>query len=98
MIQKNIVNVCEKETLKVIIEDLNGDYFEMLLDDSKDISHKEQMALVLRYVDKNGKVVERFIDLVHVSNTSACSLKKEIYSLLSDHSISPSKIRGKGYD
>ncbi|XP_016561742.2 uncharacterized protein LOC107860780 [Capsicum annuum] len=56
------------------------------------------MALVLRYVDKNGEVVERFIGLVHVSDTSACSLKKEIYSLLSDHSLSPSKIRGQGYD
>ncbi|KAM3344704.1 hypothetical protein P3S68_024413 [Capsicum galapagoense] len=97
MIQKDIVNACAKETLKVIIEDLNGDYFGILVDESKDISHKEQMALVLRYVDKNGEVVERFIGLVHVSDTSACSLKKEIYSLLFDHSLSPSKIRGQGY-
>ncbi|XP_047264657.1 uncharacterized protein LOC107864941 [Capsicum annuum] len=56
------------------------------------------MALVLRYVDKNGEVVERFIGLVHVSDTSACSLKKEIYSLLFDHSLSPFKIHGQGYD
>ncbi|KAM3398682.1 hypothetical protein P3S68_002198 [Capsicum galapagoense] len=94
MIQKDIVNACAKETLKVIIADLNGDYFGILVDESKDISHKEQMALVLRYVDKKGEVVERFIGLVHVSDTSACSLKKEIYSLLSDHSLSPSKICG----
>ncbi|XP_047264180.1 zinc finger MYM-type protein 1-like [Capsicum annuum] len=98
MIQKDIVNACAKEILKVIIEDLNGDYFGILVDESKDISHKEQMALVLRYVDKNGEVIERFIGLVHVSDTSACSLKKEIYSLLSDHSRSSSKIRGQGYD
>ncbi|KAF3634304.1 hypothetical protein FXO38_25189 [Capsicum annuum] len=65
MIQKNIVNACAKETLKVTIEDLNGDYFGILVDESKDISHKEQMALVLSYVDKNGEVVERFIDFVH---------------------------------
>ncbi|XP_047252330.1 uncharacterized protein LOC107841185 [Capsicum annuum] len=58
----------------------------------------KNMALVLRYVDKNGEVVERFIGLVHVSDTSACSLKKEIYSLLSDHSLSLSKIRGQGYN
>ncbi|XP_047259695.1 zinc finger MYM-type protein 1-like [Capsicum annuum] len=98
MIQKDIVNACMKETLKVIIEDLNGDYFGILVDESKDISHKEKMTLVLRYADKNGEVVERFICLVHVSDTSACSLKKEIYSLLSDHSLSPSKIRGQSYD
>ncbi|XP_049366158.1 uncharacterized protein LOC125831009 [Solanum verrucosum] len=56
------------------------------------------MALVLRFVNKNGEVVEQFIGLVHVSDTSACSLKKVIYSLLSVHSLSPSKIRGQGYD
>ncbi|XP_047251345.1 uncharacterized protein LOC124886568 [Capsicum annuum] len=54
------------------------------------------MALILRYVDRNGEVVERFIGLIHVSDTSACSLKKEIYSLLFDHSLSPFKIRGQG--
>ncbi|KAM3303301.1 hypothetical protein P3S67_014331 [Capsicum chacoense] len=98
MIQKDIINAYAKETLKVIIADLNGDYFDILVDESKDISHKEQMTLVLRYVDKKGEVVERFIGLVHVSDTSACSLKKEIYSLLSDYSLSPSKICGQDYD
>nr|XP_009777610.1 PREDICTED: zinc finger MYM-type protein 1-like [Nicotiana sylvestris] len=98
IIQKDIINACAKETLKAIIGDLNGDYFGILVDESKDISHKEQMALVLHYIDKNGEVVERFVGLVHVSDTSACSLKEAIYSLLSDHSLSPSQIRGQGYD
>ncbi|XP_015159760.1 zinc finger MYM-type protein 1-like [Solanum tuberosum] len=98
MIQKDIDNACAKETLKAIIEDLNGDYFGILVDESKYISHKEQMALVLRSVNKNGEVVERFIYLVHVSDTSSCSLKKAIYSLLSVHSLSPSKIHGQDQD
>ncbi|XP_075084988.1 uncharacterized protein LOC107762707 [Nicotiana tabacum] len=56
------------------------------------------MALVLRYVDKNSEVAERFVGLVHVSDTLACSLKEAIYSLLSEHSLSPSQICGQGYD
>ncbi|XP_019259567.1 PREDICTED: zinc finger MYM-type protein 1-like [Nicotiana attenuata] len=88
----------QKKTIKAIIGDLNGDYLGILVDEPKDISHKEHMALVLRYVDKNGEVVEPFVGLVHVSDTSACSLKEEIYSLLSEHSLSPSQIRGQGYD
>ncbi|KAG5586379.1 hypothetical protein H5410_046813 [Solanum commersonii] len=98
MIQKDIANACAKETLKAIIGDLNGDYFGILVDESKDISHKEQMTLVLRFVNKNGEVVERFIGLVHVSDTSTCSLKISIYSLFSIHSLSPSTICGQGYD
>ncbi|XP_059277929.1 uncharacterized protein LOC132032174 [Lycium ferocissimum] len=97
-IQKDIVDSCAKETIKAIIEDLDGDYFGILVDESKDISHKEQMAIVLRYVNKEGEVVERFVGIIHVSDTSTRSLKEAIHSFLSDHLLSPSQIRGQGYD
>ncbi|KAM3343687.1 hypothetical protein P3S68_025777 [Capsicum galapagoense] len=56
------------------------------------------MAFVLRYVNKEGKLIERFLDLVHVKDTSAKSLKEAIYSLLLNHSLSRSQIWGQGYD
>jgi len=64
----------------------------------KNISYHEQMSLALRYVDKKGQVNEPFIGLVRVGDTSAKSLKEAILSLLMKHSLSPSKIRGQGYD
>ncbi|KAH0683830.1 hypothetical protein KY289_021582 [Solanum tuberosum] len=70
-IQKDIVEACAKETTKAIIEDLDGDYFGILVDESKDVSHKEQMALILRYVNKSGMVIERFLGIVHVNDTSS---------------------------
>ncbi|XP_019240820.1 PREDICTED: zinc finger MYM-type protein 1-like [Nicotiana attenuata] len=97
-IQKEIVEACAKETTKAIIEDLDGDYFAILVDESKDVSHKERMALILRYVNKNGMVIEQFLGIVHVSDTSSSSLQKAIYSLLLDHFLSKSKIHGQGYD
>nr|XP_016471946.1 PREDICTED: uncharacterized protein LOC107794011 [Nicotiana tabacum] len=56
------------------------------------------MALALRYVYKKGQVNEPFIGLVRVHDTSAKLLKEAILSLLMKHSLSPSKIRGQGYD
>nr|XP_016445487.1 PREDICTED: uncharacterized protein LOC107770668 [Nicotiana tabacum] len=56
------------------------------------------MTLVLRYVDKKGQVNKPFIGLVRISDTSAKSLKEAVLSLLMKHSLSPSKIRGQGYD
>ncbi|XP_016565836.2 zinc finger MYM-type protein 1 isoform X2 [Capsicum annuum] len=97
-VQKDIVNCCAKETLKAVVEDLNGDYFGILVDESKDVFHKEQMILVLRYVNKEGRLIERFLSVVHVKDTSARSLKDAICSLLLEHNLSSSHIRGQGYD
>nr|XP_009780052.1 PREDICTED: uncharacterized protein LOC104229163 [Nicotiana sylvestris] len=97
-IQKAIVSACAQETVKAIINDLDRDYFGILVDESKDISHHEQISFVLRYVEKKGQVNESFIGLVRVGDTSAKLLKEAIISLLMKHSLSPSKIRGQGYD
>ncbi|XP_047264672.1 uncharacterized protein LOC124896861 [Capsicum annuum] len=94
-IYKDIISACAKETVKEIIEDLNGDYFGILVDESKDVSHKEQMTLVLRYVNKDGKLIERYLDLVYVKDTSAKSLKEAIYSLLLDHSLRRFQMQGQ---
>ena len=52
-IQKDIVNAIAHEISKTIIKDLNNGFFSILVDESRDISVKEQMALVLRYVNKD---------------------------------------------
>ncbi|XP_059315652.1 uncharacterized protein LOC132066343 [Lycium ferocissimum] len=98
MIQKDIVTACKIETIKAIIEELNGGYFALLVDESFDMSHKEQMAVVLRYVDRKGFVMERLIDIVHVQDNSALSLKSTIVNLLSQHSLSLSYMRGQCYN
>nr|XP_016495167.1 PREDICTED: uncharacterized protein LOC107814300 [Nicotiana tabacum] len=56
------------------------------------------MALVLCYVNKEGELIERFLSLVHVKGTTAHALQKEIYSLLLQHSLSSSLIRGQEYN
>ena len=57
-IQKDIVNAIARETSKAIIKDLHNGFFSILVDESLDISVKEQMALVLHYVNKNGIIIE----------------------------------------
>ncbi|XP_016434994.1 uncharacterized protein LOC107761289 [Nicotiana tabacum] len=56
MIQKDIVTACKIETTKAIIEELNSDYFALLVDESFDTSCKEQMAIVLQ--DETAKAME----------------------------------------
>ena len=47
-IQKDIMNVVAHETSKAIIKDLDNGFFSILVDESHDISVKQQMAFVLR--------------------------------------------------
>jgi Domain of unknown function (DUF4371) len=49
--------------------------FGILVDESCDVSDKEKMTVLLRYVDKRGLVLERFIGIVHVIDTTVLSLK-----------------------
>ncbi|XP_059438083.1 uncharacterized protein LOC132170937 [Corylus avellana] len=97
-IQKEIANAAANETLDAILKDLGDSSFAILVDESRDIFVKEQLAIVLRYVDKRGDVIERFLGIIHVSNTTTAVLKMTIESVLSKHHLSISKLRGQGYD
>ncbi|PIA62155.1 hypothetical protein AQUCO_00200274v1 [Aquilegia coerulea] len=46
------------------------DLFAILINEARDVLIKEQMAIVLRYVDTTGSVIERFYGVVHVKDTT----------------------------
>ncbi|KRH16126.1 hypothetical protein GLYMA_14G133900v4 [Glycine max] len=58
----------------------------------------EQIAIVLRFMDKDGHVQERFFDLIHVVDTSSLTLKKQISSVLSRHCLDIQNLHGQGYN
>ncbi|BBH08941.1 hypothetical protein Prudu_021296 [Prunus dulcis] len=97
-IQKDLVNACATETIKKIIKDMDGAFFSLLVDESRDVSVKEQMAVVFRYVDKSGDVIERFVGIQHVRDTTSNSLKEAIDILFAREELSISMLRGQGYD
>ncbi|XP_052627759.1 uncharacterized protein LOC111897621 [Lactuca sativa] len=97
-IQKELVQCFAQEVLLSIREEIGQDVFALLVDESSDVSKKEQMAIVLRYVDTLGFVKERFIGLVHVKDTSSLTLKNAINKVLTSNKLSFSQIRGQGYD
>ena len=97
-IQKDIVNAAAIETLNAIMFDMGDALFSILIDEARDNSVKEQMAVVLRYVDTTGQVIERFVGVQHVRSTDARSLKIAIDELFCKNGLSISNLRGQGYD
>ena len=61
---------------EVIRDEIGDAKFCLIVDEVRDESMKEQMAIVLRFVGKNGFVRERFFVLVHVSDTATLTLKR----------------------
>ncbi|XP_073035319.1 uncharacterized protein [Primulina eburnea] len=97
-IQKDILHILAKKVRKKIREEVGSAKFFLLVDEAKDISNKEQMAIVLRLVDREGFLLERFFDIVHVVDTTAVTIKKEICNVLGRHELYIKDIRGQGYD
>ncbi|CAL9017522.1 unnamed protein product, partial [Prunus brigantina] len=73
-IQKDLVNACAIETIKKIIKDMVGAFFSLLVDESRDVSIKEHMAVVFHYLDKSEDVIERTFNYVYLLLTLAITL------------------------
>ena len=96
--QKEITRSFAALTLQKIREDVGGAKFSLLLDESADVSQKEQLSVIIRFVDNLGLPVERFLGLFHLRDTCADTLWKAVQTFLESHGLSVSNIRGQGYD
>jgi hypothetical protein len=97
-IQKDILQVFARMVQKEIREEIGNSKFCLLVDEARDESKQEQMAVVIRFVDKSGCVKEHFLDIIHVDDTTSSTLKQGICSILSRHNLDIQNVRGQGYD
>lgn len=97
-VQKEILSIYARKVQKSIREEIGDSKFCIMVDEARDESKKEQMAVVLRFVNKEGLIKERFLDLIHVNDTTALTLKESICAVLSANGLSMQNIRGQGYD
>ena len=78
----------------MIREEIGVAKFCIFVDEAHDESKKEQMTLILRFVDKDGFIHERFFGLVHVKDTTSLTLRDGILNILSQHEFVIQNIRG----
>jgi hypothetical protein len=97
-IQKEILNILATRVRNKIREEIGDAKFCILVDEALDESNREQMAVVLRFVNRDVFVQERFFDVVGVDETSAKTLKKGICNVLTRHNLQVENMQGQGYD
>jgi hypothetical protein len=97
-IQKEILQVITSKVLDKIREDIRDSKFCIIGDEARDESKREQMSIVLRFVDKNGFIQKCFFDLVNVKDTLALTLKNGISDFFFRYRLNIQNIHGQGYD
>lgn len=98
--QNKIINCCGQVISEKIINDIKeSKFFTIIADEAADSSHREQMSLVLRFVDTDMNIREEFIAFLHCKwGLSGAQLAKLVLEALNDLTLSIEDCRGQGYD
>jgi hypothetical protein len=97
-IQKEILHILAIKVRDAICNEIGDAKFCIIVDEVRDESKREQMTIILRFIDKDNFIRERFFDIVHVKNNYALTLKNEICNAISCCKLQIENIRGQGYD
>lgn len=93
------IQLMGKEVLSTILSEVKtAKYFAISVDSTPDISHVDQLTLILRFIDLSGKPVERFIKFIPISSHDGETLSKVILETLSEYGIAISDCRGQSFD
>ena len=97
-IQNKIISATGKLMKNVCVEDANAaGFFSVLCDSTTDISVKEQMSLVLRFVN-NKAIHEVFDGFEELSETNGEGIAKKLLESLSSYGLDLEKLRSQAYD
>ncbi|XP_065658747.1 zinc finger MYM-type protein 1-like [Hydra vulgaris] len=93
------INILGDKVLKQIISKIkDSKYYGISIDSTPDISHVDQLTLVIRYVLKNRNVVERFLQFIPIEHNDGEYVFNLVVGILQFHGIDIKNCRSQSYD
>ena len=95
-IQNELIFCFGKYIRETIVEEIKqAKFFSLIADEASDSSQKEQMSLVLRFIDGNGEIREEFIQFLHCESTTSDKLTNIIKKAVKDLTLDLNDARGQ---
>ncbi len=102
--QNEVISLISNEILQRILDELKtAKYYSIIIDCTQDISKKEQMSIILRYIkifnESEIQICERFLGFIEIEGrTTGEMLTNELLAQLTKHRIPIEDMRGQSYD
>ena len=95
-----IVQFMAKEiTTKIVNEVKKAKYYSITVDSTPDVTHVDQLTFIMRYVQDDGTIVERFLKFIDSNGQHDAELiTNPILSTLTEYDINLDNCRGQSYD
>ena len=84
------------DTLKAKFQ--RAGHYATLMDETTDVSRKEQASVVIRTISADGDISEDFVGFLEAENTTGRGLATLLVNRLNDLNLELSMCRGQGYD
>lgn len=100
-IQNELIQIISSETLRTIVRHIHlAKYFSIILDCTPDVSHREQMSVIVRIVcfQLQPDIKEYFLGYIDVEQTTGLNLSNVVLEKLKELGIPFENCRGQAYD
>lgn len=97
---EEVIEIMGNEVLNIIVKEIQeAKYFSLSVDSTPDISHIDQLTIVLRYVRvSDGEVLERFLQFIPISSHTGAALATTVLTFFDKCGIEIKNLRGQSYD
>ena len=97
-IQNEMISTLGQSIQEMISQSVKkASVYAVLMDETTDVSRKEQVAIFVRYVE-NFQIKERFLALIETDDVTGAGLTDLLLQTLKTHDLNVSSIVGQGYD
>ncbi|XP_014492284.1 52 kDa repressor of the inhibitor of the protein kinase-like [Vigna radiata var. radiata] len=98
-IYEEFVEILASKVTELVLSEIHiAKYFSIIVDSTPDLTHVDQLSLIIRYVQSDGTPIERFIKFIPNVGHKAELIKDAVVELIEELKINMNNCRGQSYD